>query len=94
METVRRLAQTGDFVILPHAIERGIERGISVADVTYALINGRHESSKDSFKVSFGSWNYAVRGKTIDKHELRIAIAFDENHMLIITVIQLAKGRR
>lgn len=48
-----------------------------------------HEPKKDTYSKEFQAWNYAVRSKTIDDEDVRIILTFDENDMLIITVINL-----
>ncbi len=84
-------ASKGNFIILPHAIDRQGERNITVPDIVYALATGWHEPQKDQYAEDFKTWNYAIRGKTIDERELRIITSFDENNMLIITVIDLKR---
>lgn len=86
-------AQTGDFVVLPHAETRRRERRLSIPDIVHALLNGDRDPVHDEFKEEFQSWNYAVKGKTVDNRPVRIAVAFDENKMLIITVIPLGRQR-
>jgi len=51
--------------------------------------SGWHEKRKDAYSEVFKSWNYAIRGKTIDERELRVVVSFDEDGLLIITVIDL-----
>ena len=75
-----------------HAIERELERTIDLPDVLYVLKNGYHEKQKTSFDEAFQTWKYAVRGKTLDEIDIRIIIAFDENEMMIITVMHVVKG--
>jgi hypothetical protein len=75
-----------------HAIRRRQERVVSLTEVLYVLRNGRHEKAKDQYKEEHGDWTYAIRGKTIDGDDLRIAVAFDEDGMLIITVIRVDRG--
>lgn len=58
-------------------------------DILEVLETGYHEKKKDEFRVDFQSWNYAVRGKTIDGDELRIAVYFEEEMVMIATVIRL-----
>jgi hypothetical protein len=94
MALIREGARSGNLILLPHAIARGLERSVAVADVAYALINGWHEADKDEFRREHQAWNYAVRGSTIDRHQVRIVVSFDENRMLVITVIRLAKERK
>ena len=90
---IRQRAHAGEFVILPHAKARQIEREISLADIVFVLKNGDRDPDRDEFKKDFQSWNYAVKGQTVDARTLRIAVAFDESEMLIVTVIPLGKRR-
>jgi hypothetical protein len=69
-----------------HAMERKLERNIDLPDILYVLINGYHEKQKTSFDEVFQTWKYAIRGRTLDKNDIRIIIAFDDD-MLIITVM-------
>ena len=94
LSLIQERARSGEYIILPHAVDRSSQRVVSVADIEFVLINGRHESEKDEYKTAFRSWNYAIRGHTIDQRQLRIAVAFDEDEMLIITVIRLGKKRK
>ena len=94
IDIIRQHAHAGEYIILPHAISRQEERNITVPDIVFVLKYGEHETGKDVFKPSFRSWNYAIRGKTIDGRSIRIAIAFDKNDMLIVTVIPLGKRRK
>ena len=50
-----------------------------------------HDKNKDKFVEEFNAWNYSIKGKTIDKRELRVIVSFDEAGMLIITAIELRK---
>lgn len=74
-----------------HAQERKEERLITRPEVLYVLKTGRHEKRKDQFDEFYRAWNYAVRGRTVDRKELRVIVSFDTNGMLIITAIQLGK---
>ncbi len=65
LEKVRRKARSGEFIILPHALERRLERDVSVVDIIHVLANGIHEKEKDQYKSEYRSWNYAIRGTTI-----------------------------
>lgn len=72
-----------------HALERKEERIVEIPDILYVLRNGIQEKSKDKWDEKFQSWNYSIRGKTIDDEALRIIVSFDDYGMLIITVIRL-----
>lgn len=72
-----------------HATERRKERQITRSEVLFVLKHGYHEKRKDTFDEFHQSWNYSVRGKTVDLREVRVVVSFDENGMLIITAIEL-----
>ncbi len=88
---IRDCIEKGWFRQSKHAIERKIERNIDLSDVLYVLKNGYHEKQKTFFDAAFQTWKYAIRGKTIDQLNIRIIIAFDEDDMLIITVMHVSK---
>lgn len=75
-----------------HAIDRELERKIEMPDVLYVLKNGYHEKQKTSFDDAFQTWKYAVRGRTLDGMDIRIIIAFDDDGMMIITVMHVVRG--
>lgn len=81
--------ESGLYFDTRHATDRQSERSITRTEVLYVLRNGRHEKSKDIYQVQYRTWNYAIRGKTIDKRDIRVIISFDESNMLIITAIEL-----
>ncbi len=83
--------ESGKHIYVGHAQQRLQEREVTRLEVKQALKNGYHEKRKDEFKEDHQAWNYSIRGKTIDKKELRVAVTFNKNNMLIITVIDLSK---
>lgn len=92
MGTIRKCIEDGRYLDTRHATQRQTERKVTRPEYLHALLNGYHEKRKDKFEIAYSSWNYAVRGKTIDARELRIVVSFDENNMLIITAIDLSKN--
>lgn len=74
-----------------HADQRLQERVVTRQEVEQVLRNGHHEKRKDEFKEERSSWNYSIKGTTVDKRALRVIISFDSNDMLIITIIDLSK---
>lgn len=77
-----------------HAVLRGAERVITLAEKLHVIQMGYHEPSKDEFKAEFSSWNYAIRGKTIDGRELRIAVSFEDGYCLLVIVTAIGlQGR-
>lgn len=86
---VRASVAAGKYFDTRHANARKLERVITLPEVLYVLKNGFHEKKKDEFKEEFKAWNYAIRGATLDKRQLRICVSFDPRGMLIITTIDL-----
>lgn len=72
-----------------HSLRRGTERNIDLLDIIEVLKTGYHEKRKDEFRTDFQSWNYAIRGTTLDGEELRIVVYFEEDLVMIATVIKL-----
>ena len=72
-----------------HAIQRLQQREVTYLEVKQVLRRGCHEKQKDKFKTEHGNWNYSIRGKTVDNRNLRVIVTFNEDDMLIITVIDL-----
>ena len=89
--TIRKCIEEGRYLDSRHATDRQNERRINRPEILHVLRNGYHEKKKDKFDEFYESWNYAVRGKTVDRRELRIIVSFDENGMLIITAIELKR---
>ncbi len=89
MERISSCLDTGRYLDTRHSLERQQEREITRPEVVYILRCGFHEKKKDKFDSRYQVWNYAIRGKTLDKRELRIIVSFDESNMLIITAIDL-----
>lgn len=90
-KSVTDALELGKYRYVGHANERLQQRQVTRLEVKQALKHGHHEKRKDEFKQEHGSWNYSIRGKTVDKRNLRIAVSFDKSNMLVITVIDLDK---
>lgn len=91
LEKIRSKAVLGDYIPVEHAKQRLDQREVSDPEVRYILTTGYHEAKKDEYKEEHHAWNYSIRGKTVDDRKLRIAVSFDKNDLLIITVIDLEK---
>ena len=85
---VKKAIETGEYVILPHARIRCIERDVAPADIEYVLEKGRRVKSRDRFDENLKRWSYCFEGRTIDKKPTRVIIAFIEK-MAIVTVVNL-----
>lgn len=90
LNRVRSAVESGDYLDTRHANDRKNERGINRLEIEQVLKDGWHEKKKDKFEEAYDSWKYAMRGKTIDKKDLRIIITF-QNKMLIITAMEVGK---
>lgn len=72
-----------------HALERKNERFVEIPDIIHVLLTGRHEKQKDTWDELYNAWNYAVVGRTLENQNLRVIVSFDDDGLLIITVIRL-----
>ena len=89
----RERIHQGRFRDTRHTIERRQVRDITILEIRQVIDSGYHEKSKDEYKLEWKAWNYALRGRTIDGRELRVAVSFDvEDVLLIITAIDLDKA--
>ena len=86
---VREHLDAGTYLDTRHATDRKHERKINLPEAIHVLRSGYHEKRKDEFKESYHAWNYAIRGSTVDRRQLRVCISFDTSGMLIITIIDL-----
>jgi hypothetical protein len=94
LKVVRDRIRSGRYRDTMHAIERKKERNIILPEIIYVLNTGRHEKGKDRFDDTFNSWNYAIRGWTLDGLDLRVIVSFDtKKDLLIITAFYIEKRR-
>jgi len=91
LERIRQALDSGRYRDVVHAQDRQRARQITRPEYTYVLRNGYHEARKDEFKEEHNSWNYAIRGRTVDRRDIRVAVSFDEDAMLIITTIEVGR---
>lgn len=88
LRAIHAAVAAGDYLFVDHALKRLDERKVSQPEVVQVLMSGHHEKSKDQFDEGFQGWKYAIRGRTADRRELRVAVAF-EGALLVVTVIDL-----
>ncbi len=91
LESINTAISKGKYSYTGHANHRIKQREVTILEVKEVLLTGHHEKRKDSYDEEWKSWNYSIKGRTIDNRLLRVVLAFDENNMLIITVIDLNK---
>lgn len=85
---IRECIDSDNYILTKHALERQGERAINLTETLYVLKNGFEDKRKTCFDEVNNKWKYAIRGKTlIENLDSRVVVAFDENLMLIITVM-------
>lgn len=88
LKKIRGCLESGRYILTKHALVRQKERAINLAEAIHVLKTGYEEKSKDCFEQN--TWKYAIRGKTIiGRLDVRIIVAFDDDEMLIITVMHV-----
>lgn len=91
LEKVRASVIKGSYRDTRHSTDQGVAREIDLQDIIEVLgKNGFHEKKKDEFREDFQSWNYAIRGKTFEGKDLRIAVYFGGKLVMIATVIDVS----
>lgn len=92
LEHIKKCIEEDRYTLTTHALIRKQERKIDVAEVIHILKTGHEEKKKSCFDDDNKVWKYAIRGKTkIDSLDVRVIVTFDENGMLIITVMYVEK---
>jgi hypothetical protein len=81
----------GNYRATFHAECRQYERDITLLDALHVIETGYRVPSRDEYKEEYRAWNYAIEGVTLQDEKTRVIISFDEDLMLIITVINLVK---
>lgn len=82
------------YVFLSHAKKRLKERGVIDLDILDILQNRddrkrKRNKRKDVYSAEHQDWNYCIEGRDYDNQLIRIIVSFDENLLLIITVIKI-----
>lgn len=75
-----------------HAESRKFERMITEEDALHVIENRWRVQLRDDFCEIHQSWKYAFEGETLQDELLRVIIGFDENMLLIVTVINISKA--
>lgn len=87
---IKECIDEGRYFVTTHAFIRQNERMISLPESLQVLETGYEEKKKTRFDIEHNTWKYAIRGKTIrDELDVRVVVAFDEDGMLIITVMHV-----
>lgn len=62
-------------------------------EIEQVLLAGHREPSRDRFEP-YNTWSYAIRGRTIDKRDIRVAVTIYEGMLYIMSVYAPSKGGR
>ena len=84
LNAIEGALENKSYYFTSHALERSQERrNVSEFQVLKLLRSKSkyHEPKKDSFNEDFQSWNYSIRGKSVDAEDIRIILSFDENNI-------------
>lgn len=81
---LREAVRDGSVMYSTHARKRMLERGFAVPDVERCLSGGFHDHACDELKE--GMWHYRIQGKTVDGYDIKVAVAIEED-VVVITVI-------
>jgi len=91
LELSRQCIESGKYIPTFHAECRQLERDITLLDALHVIKTGYRELKKDQYKEEWQAWNYAVRGISLQGDMIRVIISFENDGMLIITVINLSR---
>ncbi len=92
LQVIRECIEEDNYTMTTHALLREKQRKIKVSEIIHVLKTGYEEKNKTCFDDKNNMWKYAIRGKTkIDNFDVRVIVAFDNNGMLIITVMHVEK---
>jgi hypothetical protein len=93
LENIKECLEQKKYTFSRHALDRVEERGIDTKTAKYILLNGYEEKRKTCFDKDNNTWKYAIRGMTEDELPVRIIVSFDEDGMVVITVMYVLDGR-
>lgn len=85
------LVVKGKYIATFHAECRQFERDITLLDALYVIKTGYRENKHDEFKEEWNTWNYAIEGETLQDERIRVIVSFDDENLLIITVINIIR---
>ena len=84
----------GKYVFLNHAKQRLTDRSVIDIEVLDILEGKsgrrrRRNKSKDKYEEGYSDWNYCIEGYNSDDVKIRVIFSFDDEHMLVITIIRI-----
>ncbi len=92
LKIARDCIESGKYLATFHAECRHLERDITLLDALHVIRHGFREPKHDQYKEEWQSWNYAIRGTTLQDETVRVVISFDKVlKLLIVTVINIVR---
>lgn len=88
---LRECLETGNYLDTRHSLARQAQRNVTREETLQVLRVGEPEPSKDRYDENFQTWNYSIRGKTVEGKELRVVVSFEGERLLFITTIPLGR---
>jgi hypothetical protein len=93
-ELIKQKIASAEYFITNHAEQRIVERKVSI-DVLLRILEGgrqygcKRNKSKDVYENGHEDWNYCIECLIHDDKKLRSVVSFDDDLMLVITVMWL-----
>ena len=91
LEEIRQALRDGRYVFKKHAMQRVVQRGITVEDAKLVLNTGKITGER--WNNEFQTTNFAIEGQTLDQRNARVVVAFEQTsrgeYVVVITVIEL-----
>ena len=90
---IRESAASGNYRESYHQRVENVGRpghDVTRQEIEQVLLGGRREPARDRFNP-YNVWSYAIRGRTIDNRDLRVAVSVYEGLLFIVSVY--APGR-
>lgn len=92
LDKIKDCIEKKRYTFTKHALQRVKERGIDIPTTRYILLSGHEDKKKTSFDNASNTWKYAIVGMTKDELHVRVIVGFDEDGMLVITVMYVGEG--
>jgi hypothetical protein len=95
---IQKLSE-GNYIFLEHAKMRLKDRGMIDIDILDILENKnnrkrKRNKSKDTYTPGYQDWNYCIEGNDLSGKKIRVIVSFDDQFLLIITVILIGNEDR
>ncbi|MCE5228974.1 DUF4258 domain-containing protein [bacterium] len=93
---IRESVSTGNYRESYHHRVENIGRpahDVSRQEVEQVLLSGRREPARDRFE-DYQAWSYSIKGRTIDKRLIRVAVSIYEDMLFIVSAYAPERGEK